>query len=97
MHGKEMIAHPLLFTFRRTHRRGAVIGAVAAALALFLGGCDGSDSPPGTYYPGPDSSNWGNSGGSGSGFTPAPPKGPYSPDNLDSPYSGCQSPYTPGC
>lgn len=105
MHGKDLIAHSLLLTFRRTPRRGVVIGAVGTALVLFLGGCEGSDSPPGTYHPAPGGSSyrvpsgpgWGNSGPGGGRFTPAPPQGPYSPGNLNSPYTGCQSPYTPGC
>lgn len=98
MHRKDVIAHSLPLIFRKTRRRcAAAIGAVAAALVLFVGGCDGSDSPPGTYYQGPGGFDPSNSGGGGSDFTPTPPKGVYSPDNLESPYSGCQSPYTPGC
>ena len=89
MNDEDVVAHTLPLPSRSNRRRSAAIAAVIVVVALFLGGCDGGESPQEPYQPGIGYDNGGyvyddgypydDGGIDPDGFDPPPAQGPYSP------------------
>ncbi len=89
MDDKDVTARTLSLPSRSNRRRSAAIATVVTTAALFLGGCDGGESPQVPYQPSIDGNGGGNfyddsypyddGGNNPHRFDPKPPQGPFSP------------------
>ncbi|MCA1705086.1 MAG: hypothetical protein LC808_18225 [Actinobacteria bacterium] len=96
MNDMDVMARTLPLPFGSGRHRSVAIAAVVTVVALFLGGCDGGESPQELYPPGGVYDNGGNVYDDGysyddggidpNEFDPPPAQGPYSP-GLNSPYN----------
>lgn len=95
MNNKDVTAQTVSISSRRNRCRSAEIVAAVAAAVLFVGGCDGGESPQGPYQPGivydggssyDDGYSYDDGGIAPDRFDPAPAPGPYSP-SLNSPFN----------